>query len=272
MREMALLAFNRMTYQQGAKRLNRLGKSYEFEQITPFVEGDDFRSINWKATGKTRELMVNQFQDERSQNFYCVISKGRAMKMTFNGMSLMDYAINATLALSNIALRKYDKVGLLTFSDKIGTAMRAENRRGQLQKILEALYAERERDCEPSFELLYQSLDRIAGNRSLVLLFANFETPQMIERALPILKKISRKHMLIMVLFKDNELETISAQPKPDTAAIYQQSLAAKYLYEREEIALKLRSNGIHAVMSTPAQLSVNTVNKYLELKARGLV
>lgn len=272
MREMGLLAFNRMSVQMGAKKLNRLGKSYEFEQITPFVEGDDFRNVNWKATGKTRELMVNQFQDERSQNLYCVISKGRAMKLTFDGLSLLDYAVNATLALSNVALRKFDKVGLLTFSNKVGTAIRAENRKGQLQKILEALYAEKEREHEPSYELLYRSLDRLAHTRSLVLLFVNFETPQMLERSLPILQKIRRKHMLIAVLFKDKELEHMSREPKTDAGSIYRQTLAAKFLHEREEIARKLRSHGIHAVVSTPEQLSINTINKYLELKARGMV
>lgn len=272
MREMELMAFNRRASMAGAKRLNRIGQSYEFEQITPFVEGDDFRNINWKATGKSRLLMVNQFQDERSQNLYCVISKGRAMKMTFQGLSLLDYAINASLALSNVALKKYDKVGLITFSDKIGTAMRAENRKGQLNKILEALYSERERSNEPSYELLYRSLDRIATNRSLIVLFTHFETPQMLERALPLLKKIRKKHVLVLVLFQDKELQKLANSPKKDVTSIYEVTLAQRQQLERQEIARKLRSHGIHAFSSTPEKLSAETLNAYLELKARGLI
>src|SRR5690554_5858461 len=158
MNKLELVAFSRTSIQQGNKRYRRIGQSYEFEQIAPFVEGDDYRFINWKATGKTRELMVNQFQEERSQNMYCIISKGRAMKMAFNNISYLDYAINSSLAIANVALKKYDRVGLITFSDKIGTALRAENRTGQVQKILESLYHEKERDMEPSFELLYRSI------------------------------------------------------------------------------------------------------------------
>lgn len=272
MRETGMMAFSRNTFQAGTKKLNRMGQSYEFEQITPFVEGDDYRNINWKATGKTRELMVNQFQDERSQNLYCVISKGRAMKLTFNDLSLLDYAINATLALSNVALKKYDKVGLISFSDKIGTALRAENRKGQLQKILESLYAETERDREPGYELLYRSLDRLAKNRSLVILFANFETPQMLDRAMPILQKISKKHLLVTVLFKDAALEKASKLPKDSIESIYSRTLAEKYFHERNEIAKKLRNRGIHTITGTPEELSVNTINRYLELKSRGMI
>lgn len=272
MRETETAAFDRIAARSGSKKLNRIGQSYEFEQITPFVEGDDFRNINWKATGKTRELMVNQFRDERSQNMYCVISKGRSMRLTFDGLSLLDYAVNATLALSNVALKKYDKAGLITFSDKIGTALRAENRRGQLRKILESLYAETERDREPDYELLYRSLDRLAKNRSLVVLFTRFETVQSAERALPILLKIRKKHPLMVVLFKDEMPEQAANAVKNTADDIYLRTLAEKYVHERTEIIKRLRSRGIHALSSTPDSLSVTTINKYLELKARGMI
>lgn len=272
MHQVALLAFSRTNVNPGLKNLKRIGQSYEFEQIKPFVEGDDLRNINWKATGRTRELKVNQFQDERSQNVYCVISKGRSMKTAFHHMSMLDYAINSTLAMSNVALKKYDRVGLITFSDKIGTALRADNRHGQLQKILEALYAEKERDLEPSYELLYRSLDRIAPSRSLVLLFTHFETPQMAERVLPILSRIARRHLLVTILFKDPSLYEMAQGTGRTVDGIYSATLAGQHIAEREEIAQRLRRNGIQAVLSTPEALSVSAVNKYLELKSRGLI
>ncbi len=272
MHAVEMLAFSRVSTQQGNKKFRRIGMSYEFEQITPFVEGDDYRNINWKATGKTHELMVNQYQDERSQNMYCVVSKSRAMKMAFNGMTMLDYAINSSLAISNVALKKYDKVGLITFSDKIGTAIRADNRHGQLQKISEALYSERERDLEPSYNLLYRSIDKVVQTRSMLLLFANFETVHMLDRALPTLRKISRKHLLVMILFKDDELHEMSRTGHKKVSDIYRTTLAAKHLSEKEEIALRLRHQGIQTIVSSPKQLSVNVINKYLELKSRGMI
>ena len=272
MHELELLAFSRISNQQGSKRHKRIGQSYEFEQIAPFVEGDDYRNINWKATGKTRELMVNQYQEERSQNMYCIISKGRAMKMAFSNMSYLDYAINSTLAIANVALKKYDRVGLITFSDKIGTALRAENRAGQIQKILESLYYEKERELEPSYELLYRSISRIIKSRSLLLLYANFENVNMLDRVLPILRKINKSHLLVMILFKDEELEARAKLKSDSITEIYQSALASQHLSEKQEISLKLNRNGIQAVVSTPRALSLDVVNKYMELKSRGMI
>ena len=272
MHETELLAFSRVAAPTGNKRYKRIGQSYEFEQISPFVEGDDYRNINWKATGKTRELMVNQYQDERSQNLYCIISKGRAMKMAFRHVTYLDYSINAALAISNVALKKYDKVGLVTFSDKIGTALRAENRPGQIRKIIDSLHHEKERQLEPDFELLYRSVNRLAKNRSLILLFANFESKPAAERALPLLKKISKKHLLVMVLFKDLELVDLAEKPKNSVEDVYRVTLARKQLLEREEIAYRLRRQGIHTLYSKPEELSIEVINKYLELKSKGVI
>ena len=105
MKKFELLAISKLSIFDGIKRQRRIGHSYEFEQIKTYVRGDDYRSINWKATGRRAELMVNQYEDERSQQIYCIIDKSRTMKMPFYGLSLMDYAINTSLVLTNIALR-----------------------------------------------------------------------------------------------------------------------------------------------------------------------
>lgn len=272
MHEYEMMAFSRVSAPMGSRQFRRIGQSYEFEQISPFTEGDDYRNINWKATGKIRELMVNQYQDERSQNMYCIISKGRAMKMAFNKLSLLDYAINSSLAISNVALKKYDKVGLITFSDKIGTAIRAENRKGHIQKILESLYHEKERTLEPSYELLYRSIEKIAKNRSLLMLFANFENRNMAVRALPILKRIAKKHLLVMVLFKDDELEAKTLEAPKTVEDIYKITLAKQHLSEKQEIALLMRNQGIQTIASSPQNLSLDVINKYLELKSKGMI
>jgi uncharacterized protein (DUF58 family) len=103
MRRYQLLATTHRLQEAGVKRMRRLGHSLEFEQIKEYVRGDDYRTINWKATARRGDLMTNNFADERSQQIYCVINKGRIMKMPFEGMTLLDYAINASLVLLNIA-------------------------------------------------------------------------------------------------------------------------------------------------------------------------
>lgn len=272
MRNMELQAFSRVANMSGVKKFRKLGHSYEFEQIKPYVEGDDFRSINWKATGRRHEIMVNQYEDERSQQIYSVISKGRAMKMPFEGLSLLDYAINASLSISNIALRKYDKAGLITFSDKIGTTIRASNKKGQLQKIMHSLYNEKERELEPSYQLLWRSINNVLRGRSLIFLYINFETPYMLDRALPVLQKINRSHLLVLMMFKNTELLEMAQRPVNKLSDIYSHTLTRKLLSEKDDMVKKLRKSKIQTVYTEPENMTVNTVNKYLELKSRGLI
>ena len=135
MRQFELMAISNRLTELGIKKIRKIGQSQEFEQIRQYVQGDDVRTLNWKATARRNELMVNSYQDEKSQAIYSIIDKGRVMKMPFEELSLLDYAINATLVLSNIALYKQDKAGVMTFSDKMGQILVADKRAGQLPLI-----------------------------------------------------------------------------------------------------------------------------------------
>src|SRR5690606_1595034 len=138
LRKYDLLAISNNLHQYGIKKIRRIGHTMEFEQIKDYVLGDDLRTINWKATAKKNALMVNQFQDEKSQPIYSVIDKGRVMKMPFNRLKLLDYAINAALVISNVALKKHDKAGILAFSKKLENTVVAEKRTSQMNLILES--------------------------------------------------------------------------------------------------------------------------------------
>lgn len=272
MKQMEMRAFERITTREGIKRIRRIGHSYEFEQIKNYVAGDDFRSINWKASSRRDGLMVNQFEDERAQQVYCLIDKSRVMKMPFKGLSLVDYAINATLAISNIIIKKYDKAGLITYSDKIGATIKADNRPTQLNFIMNALYKEKERSLEANYELLFHISSKLINGRSLILLFTNFESAFALERALPILRRINRRHLLVVVFFDNTEIREFAERDAADLEGIYQQTMARKYLSEKAQMVLTLKQYGIQSVLTRPEDLSINTINKYLELKARGLI
>lgn len=272
MKKYELRAFDRMAQFNGLKRMRRIGHSYEFEQIKNYVRGDDYRSINWKASSRRGEFMVNQYQDERSQQVYCIIDKSRAMRMPFEGLSLMDYAINTSLVISNIALQKYDRAGLITFSDKIGAAIKADSRSGQLNKILHALYREKERPLESNYELLFQATRKLISGRSLLLLFTNFESSYALDRVLPLLRRINNMHLLVVVFFENTEIRALTRQSAQTTEDIYRQTIAEQFLAEKSQMVSKLRQYGIQAVLTRPEDLSINTINKYLELKARGLI
>lgn len=261
-----------VAHQKGIKNIRRIGHSYEFEQIKNYVRGDDYRSINWKASSRRSELMVNQYEDERAQQVYCIIDKSRAMKLPFHGMSLMDYAINTSLVISNIVLLKYDKAGLFTFSNKIGATIKADRKAGQLNKILLSLYREKERKLEPNYELLYHAVRKLINGRSLLLLFTNFESMYALDRVLPILRRINQFHLLVVVFFENTEISDFVQQDAKNTKEIYYQTVGRKFLNEKNKMKQKLSQYGIQTILTPPEELSVNAVNKYLELKSRGLI
>ena len=272
MKQFELKAFNRTSHHKGIKKIRRLGHSYEFEQIKNYVQGDDFRSINWKASSRRGTFMVNQYQDERAQQVYNIIDKGRAMKMPFEGLSLIDYAINTTLVISNVALQKHDRAGLISFSDKIGSTIKAERKPHQLNKILISLYKEQERNMESNFELLYYSARKLIKGRSLLFLYTNFESIYAMERVLPILRRINNLHLLVVVFFENTEVKDYAKLEVKTTEEIYHQTIAQKFIAEKVQMVQILKQYGIQAILTRPEELSVNTINKYLELKSRGLI
>lgn len=267
-----LVTSARLTNYIGVKRIRRIGQSYEFEQISEYQRGDNYQNINWKATSKTRSLMVNKYTDEKSQPIYSMIDKSRYMKMPFNEMSLLDYAINASLIITNSVLKKDDKAGLITFSDKVETHIKADKRRNQMSRILETLYREGETKREANYELMYSYIRKSIANRSLIFLFANFDTVYALERVLPVLRKINRHHLLVVIVFENKELEEFYSNKAENVGDIYDHTIAQKIAFEKRKVIYQLRHHAIQVIYTKPEELSINTLNKYLELKSRGMI
>ncbi|EGV44456.2 DUF58 domain-containing protein [Bizionia argentinensis JUB59] len=267
-----LIAFSNKIFEFGLKKIRRIGHTMEFEQIKEYVRGDDIRNINWKATAKRSQLMVNQFQDERSQPIYSVIDKGRAMKMPFNGLSLLDYAINATLVISNVALKKQDKAGMFAFSRKVANKVAAERRPSQMNQIMETLYNLDTDYSESDFSRLYIDIKRSLNQRSLLLLYTNFETLDALHRQLPYLQAIAKNHVLVVIFFENTELDKLTQKESRNTFEIFEKTIAEKFVYEKKLIINELQKHGIQSILTPPEDLTLNTINKYLEIKARGLI
>jgi uncharacterized protein (DUF58 family) len=253
----------------GPQRFRRLGRSMEFEQIKDYVPGDDYRTINWKASARKGQLMVNTFVEERSQHIYCVIDKGRLMKMPFEGMTLLDYAINASLVLLSVALQRQDKAGLITFSKRIDQFLPAERQATQMEAVMEALYHQETAFQESDFENLYGQVRGRLKQRSLLVLFTNFESIHSLRRQLPYLRSIGRYHLLLTVFFDNTELHALQKQNAKSLEDIYIKTMADRFLYEKKLMAKELAQYGILSIFTSPENLTVQTVNKYLEIKAR---
>lgn len=269
LRHYELLAVSDNLTEMGIKRIRRVGHHTEFEQIKEYVKGDDYRTINWKASARRHELMVNVYQDERSQQIYNVIDKGRVMQQAFRGMTLLDYAINASLVLSYVAMRREDRAGLVTFDARFDTFVPASRRPGHMQALLEGLYAQQATFGETDFSSLCVHLDKHVAKRSLLVLYTNFFGLKSMNRQLAYLQQLNRRHRLLVVFFEDADLKEYATAPAQDTEGYYRHVIAEKFIVEKRLIVSMLQQHGICALLTTPDNLSIDVINKYLEMKSR---
>ena len=272
MKKFELFASKRISDGEGLKRIRKLGHGSEFEQIKSYVPGDDPRIINWKASARAGVIMTNHYQEERSQPIYQILDSSRAMKMPFNELTLLDHSINSALALSNIILKKSDKAGLVGFDKTVHTIMDANNSHYQLKKFLKTLYSLSISDFEANYEMLFLAIRRYVTKRSFLMLYTNFESMYALQRVLPQLKALSKRHLLLLVLFENTELVELSSMPCNSLYDIYDQTMAKKLLIEKEQIHNELDKHGIMNISVTTETVTADVINKYLEVKSRGVI
>jgi uncharacterized protein (DUF58 family) len=272
MKKYDFLAIDNRLSHIGLKKIRRIGHTMEFEQIKDYVPGDDVRTVNWKTTAKRGQLMVNQYQDEKMQPIYSIIDSSRVMKMPFGGLKLLDYAINSALAFSNVALKKGDKIGLVNFSNKLGNYLPAQAKKTHLNLVLESLYNLETKFLDSDFGVLQALVKQRITHRSLILLYTNFEHISSLHRQLPYLQAIAKKHLLVVIFFENTELYKLSTMKPTDVSEIYDQTIAQQFEFDKKLMVRELQQRGIQTVLTTPEDLTVNTINKYLEIKSRGLL
>jgi len=184
-------------------------------------------------------------------------------------LTLLDYAINSSLILSRVALVKQDRAGLITFAENIGNFLPADRKAAQMAAILETLYNLETKFLESDYERLYSLIRTRITQRSLLILFTNFESLSGLHRQLPYLRSIAANHLLMVVFFENTALRQLTDKPANTIEELYIKTIAEKFVYEKRLIVKELQKHGIFTILTAPQNLTVNTVNKYLELKAR---
>lgn len=272
MHKYELLAASHRLTEYGVKKIRRLGHATEFDHIKHYVVGDDPRTINYKATARLNQIMVNSYQEEKSQPVYCIIDKGRTMKMPFEGMTLLDYAINSSLMVASTSLGKGDRTGLITFSRNIDSLLPAERQGTQRNKILETLYSQETDFKESDYERLYVTVRRKITQRSLIMLYTNFETVNGMRRQLKYLSRLAKDHLVLVSFFLNTEFHQVLETAPQDMDQMFKKAIAEKLSNDKYLIVKELNRHGIHTILTKPENLTIDSINKYLEFKARGLI
>lgn len=271
-KELRISALVNRYNEANATMIRKIGQSLEFEQIKNYVGGDDFRHINWKASAKQGKLMLNQYQEERSQDIYAVIDLGRTMQQPFNGQTLLDYSINSALALTKTILSVKDKVGLITYSGKECSVLPPRSDVNQFRKINEKLFNISSDFQESGMELLYRFVRYRIRQRGLFVIFSNFDTIQSLHRNLPYLRAIAKYHLVLLVIFENSELESFANGNATDVKEVYDKTMAKHLLFQKRLIAKEVGKFGIQSLVTKPETLSSELLNKYLSIKKRQML
>jgi uncharacterized protein (DUF58 family) len=253
----------------GLRASRRRGGESEFERLREYRTGDEFRSIDWKATARQKKLISREYQLESNQSILFMLDAGRLMTASMQGLSLFDHALNATLMLSHIAARAGDRVGLLAFSDEIKRYTAPAGGAGAARQIVQAGYDLHPDVVETSYGLAFEHLGLRLRKRSMVVLFTQVVDDVAAAELIRLMRGALPRHLPLMVLLRDVEVDELVEGSRADP---YVRGAAAELATFRDRMVRELKKHGALVLDVAPGQLTPALINRYLEIKARHLL
>jgi uncharacterized protein (DUF58 family) len=251
----------------GLRRMRHKGQGREFESLREFVTGDEIHHISWMATARRGKMMTREYRVERSQNIVVMLDTGRLMTARIGELTKLDHAINAALSIAYVAIAGGDNVGLLTFGRRVQTYLPPSRARDQVSAILESLYAVEPQMIEPSYARAFNFLSVNCRRRSLVIILTDLVDQ---EASAELLART--RQLPLIVTIGDSDLRALLKTMPESTGDVFRQSVAEELVRQREEALRRITHAGGLALDVPVGRLSFELVNKYLEVKERGLL
>jgi uncharacterized protein (DUF58 family) len=266
------------------------GASTEFERVRDYLPDDEFRRINWKATARRGQPMVNQFEAERSQNLVVMLDAGRSMAALADAPSLtdadddatgadrsltltkLDHALNAALLLAYVASQRGDRVALLAYVDDVRAFVPPQRGRRALLATVGALYNLRAEPIEPDHGRAFDFLGQRNLRRSLVVLFTDLADRESSASLAAHVLRAARQHLVVCVTLGDPNVRRPAQRRPEDAASLYEKMVAQQLLDERAAVLANLAAHGVLTVDTDADKLNPSLIGAYLELKQRGRV
>jgi len=256
----------------GLRRMRVRGQGREFESLREFVIGDEVRHISWPATARRGKVITRQYTIERSQNIVVLLDTGRLMTARIGKLSKLDHAVNATLSIAYVAAAGGDNVGMVAFSRKVVSYLPPRRGRDQINLLMEALYSLEPQMIEPSYKRAFNFFSANCKRRSLVVILTDLVDRDASAELLAHTSQLIPRHLPLIITIGDTDLrELVRAQPAT-SSDVYRQAVAEEILRQREEALMRIRHAGGLALDVPAGRLSLELVNKYLEVKERGLL
>ena len=252
--------------------MRRPGGESEFERLREYSPDDEYRAIDWRATARSRKLIVRQYQTESNQSVVFLLDGGRTMTATAHGIPLFDHALNAALLLSHVAVRRGDRVGMLNFDDHVRAFVPPKSGRGAQRHLIRASYALEARLVASDYDAGFRTLGIRVRKRSLSILFTQIIDDVAAEAVLVHMRQLLPTHLPLVVLLRDTEVEGLAAEGGRTALDFFTKAAAAEELRRREGFARALVLAGVLCMSVRAAELTPALVNRYLEIKARNLL
>ncbi len=263
-----LLRSNRLG-EVGLTPARRLGEGTQFESLREYQHGDELRCIDWKATAKYGKPISKNYQVEQSQNLLLMIDTGRLMTSEFQGMSRLDYVLNASLMLAYVALNRGDAVGVLAFSDQVETFLPLRSGKAVSRSVLTALHSLEPTLAESDYAGAFRFLAGRSRKRALILLFTDVLDERASESVLSHMTNMARHHRPLCVTLRNPQIEEIADSAPASQHEAYAKVVAMNMVREREKALHHMRRRGVDTLDVPPDRLTVRAVSKYVEIKQR---
>lgn len=267
-----LLARQNRLAELGVRNTRMPGQGSQFERLRDYRYGDEIRNIDWKATARNQRLISREFNVERNQNIVLMVDCGRFMRNEVDGISYLDYALNAALMLSDVALGQGDNVSLLAFSDRVERFVRPVHGRPGMQQILQSTFDLQLSDRVSDFPAAFEYLTRMQRKRALVILITYAANELQLRVIGESLRLKSLSWLPLCVLLQDVGLQKLAnSLPQTDVDA-FQTAAAAEIITIMHDEAERIRDRGVNLIDTPPQLLTEHVINEYLRAKARNLM
>lgn len=266
----------------GLRQTRMLGSGTEFERLREYQLDDEFRKIDWKATARRGKPVSREFETERSQTVFALLDVGRLMQSpvadplisiskggTSQPLAKVDYSVNAVLMLSYVAGLRGDRVGLLTFADRVVHYLAPRAGKAQFYRMLAVLYGVEAEPVEADYVRAFSYLAAKHKKRSLIIIFTDLASGWAADALVKQVAPLYPRHLPLLVAISDPTVVELAQQLPRDSAGVYQRAVAEQLIDERVLTLEKLRRHGVMTLDVPANQLTLAVVNKYLELKAR---
>ena len=256
----------------GMRRAKPPGASTAFAGLREYVRGDDVRRVSWTATARRDRPVVIEVEAERGQQVIIALDCGRLMTAPAKDLDKLDHAVNAALMLAWVAQSYGDRVGLMTFDDRVTGFIKPERGPLQLQRITEALYAIKPEYVEPDFGHAMTHLALRVGRRSMVVVLTDVQDPEASRELLAHCLRLAARHLVLVVAMSDPAVLSARDDPIDTSNRAYEWAAAEEVAASRRESFELLRRGGVLGLDVVAGTLSPALVERYLELKERALL